>query len=382
MLPSDKQFVKQRKPRICMLTTRGFVRNAWRCGFYEAQDVLTEVDDVDLIYVKPGKAGELRERFQRFMVWRDFTRTVVTTNMAYHPIRLTREYDLFILYAQYHIDLIQLPAVKGLKDHCKTSILWINEMWADVVPRLKSYLSVLGEFDYVVIGLKGTVKTVSDAIKKHCHWVPVGVDAIRFSPYPDPPPRVIDIYNIGRIWEGVHQAFLNHAANSRLFYVYDTLDNISNSQVKDYRLHRELFANMAKRSRFFFVAPAKMNTPGETKGQIEIGMRYFEGLAAGTVMIGQVPGCDYFRSMFDWPDAVIEIRPDGADASNVLTSLSAQPRRLAEISRRNAAEALLRHDWVYRWEQILDIAGLKPTPELESRKNRLRIMAEQIGNAK
>jgi hypothetical protein len=53
-----------------------------------------------------------------------------------------------------------------------------------------------------------------------------------------------------------------------------------------------------------------------------------------------------------------------------------------EISRRNAKEALLHHDWVYRWKQILNIAGLKPTPKLEVREKRLKQMAEQIGNAK
>ena len=50
-----------------------------------------------------------------------------------------------------------------------------------------------------------------------------------------------------------------------------------------------------------------------------------------------------------------------------------------EISRRNAIEALLRHDWVYRWREVLDIAGLKPAPQLEIRENRLKQLAEQIG---
>ena len=42
-----------------------------------------------------------------------------------------------------------------------------------------------------------------------------------------------------------------------------------------------------------------------------------------------------------------------------LQALRLQPERLVEISRRNAMEALLRHDWAYRWKQILDIVGLR-----------------------
>ena len=53
---------------------------------------------------------------------------------------------------------------------------------------------------------------------------------------------------------------------------------------------------------------------------------------------------------------------------------------LSEISRRNAMEALLRHDWAYRWKKILDIVGLEPAPQLEMREKRLKQLAEQAGN--
>lgn len=77
---------------------------------------------------------------------------------------------------------------------------------------------------------------------------------------------------------------------------------------------------------------------------------------------------------------LVEIQPDGSDVAHVLSSLATQPERLLEISRRNAVEALLRHDWVYRWKTILKIVGLEPTPALEIRENRLKQMAEQATN--
>jgi hypothetical protein len=36
----------------------------------------------------------------------------------------------------------------------------------------------------------------------------------------------------------------------------------------------------------------------------------------------------------------------------------------------------MRHDWAYRWEAILDAAGLEPMPEMLERKDRLRRLAE------
>jgi hypothetical protein len=97
-------------------------------------------------------------------------------------------------------------------------------------------------------------------------------------------------------------------------------------------------------------------------------------------MIGQAPDCKLFRQLFDWRDAVIAMDRNSSHVADVLAELAGQPERLCEISRRNAAEALLRHDWSYRWKQILAIAGLKPTPQLELREKRLKELADVARN--
>jgi hypothetical protein len=167
----------------------------------------------------------------------------------------------------------------------------------------------------------------------------------------------------------------------KMFYAYDTF-NGSYTEVHDHLQHREMFANMAKRSRYFLVAPGKRksDSPEETGDQIEVGFRYYEASAAGAVMIGQSPYCETFNTMFNWQDVVIEIQADGSDVADAISSLAAQPERLVAISRRNAREALLRHDWVYRWKKILDIVGLEPAPQLEIREKRLKQLADQAGN--
>ena len=369
-----------REARICTPTWRNFTRMAFQCGRYEAQDVLVDSDDVDLIHLEPTKGFRTREKWQRRLLWKDVTRKLAYVNPGLKPVRLTKDYDLFVIVCQTYWDLLYVNAIKGWKDHCKTSICWIDELWASLVPRYKYWLPSLNRFDHVVLGMNGTVAAVSDAIGRPCHYIPGAVDAIRFSPYPAAPARVIDVYSMGRRWEGIHQALLKLAAEKEIFYVYDTLQS-GESHAPDYVQHRDLFANLAKRSRYFVVAPGKVNVPKETQGQIEIGWRYFEGAAAGAVMIGQAPDCKPFRRMFDWPDAVIEVKIDGSDVTEVLLDLAARPERFLEISRRNAVEALLRHDWVYRWKQILDIAGLTPLPAMEARQKRLRALAETAKNS-
>jgi hypothetical protein len=193
--------------------------------------------------------------------------------------------------------------------------------------------------------------------------------------------RAVDVYSIGRRWEGVHQALLAAAGRKKILYVYDTFPRIAEMHVHDHRQHRDLFANLAQRSRYFMVAPGKMDLPEETHGQVAIGYRYYEGAAAGTVMIGQPPDCAEFRETFPWPEVVIPIRPDGSDVMEVLASLESDPARVSAITRRNAAEALRRHDWAYRWKNMLQVVGLEPSPALGIRERRLRDLAELTTDA-
>jgi len=353
---------------------------AFEAANYEAEDVFMEVDNVDLLPLEPGAAFRFREKCQRKLLWKDVTRQLASVNPGLRAVRLRKDYDLFFCRVQMLRDLIYVNGVKGWEDRCKTSVCWLDELYSADVLRSRNYLHILKRFDHVFVGFKGSVDAITKVIGRTCRFLPYAVDAIRFSPYPNPPARVIDIYSLGRRFEDLHRTLLKFTAQQRLFYVYETLLAGAENLVSDHRQHRELLANQIKRSRYFLVAPGKANRPEETRGQIEVPARFFEGAAAGTVMIGQVPDCDVFSQLFDWRDAVIAIDPNNSEVADILTELARHPERLCEISRRNAAEALLRHDWSYRWKQILTVAGLKPMPQLELREKRLKELANVARN--
>jgi hypothetical protein len=363
-----------------MPSGRRFKREAFMSGHYEAQDVLAEVDDVDLICLEPGRGYQVRERWQRRLMFHDTSRRFVFANPGLREVRLTREYDVFLARCQTEKDLLDVNAVEGWKDHCRTSVCWLDEMWATLITENRCWLHALRRFDHVFVGMSGTVAPLSDAIGRPCRYLPGAVDTFRFTPYPDPPGRVIDVYSIGRRQEVIHQALLEAARCTDTFYMHDTFAG-SMAEVYDHREHRDHFANVAKRSRYFMVAPGKIDSFGETGGQAEVGHRYFEGAAAGTVMIGQAPASEAFQKMFPWPDAVIEIKPDGSDVIEVLARLALEPGRLSAMGRRNAAGALLRHDWVYRWKEVLRAVGLELPPRMLERERRLRELADLACNS-
>ena len=366
-----------RHPRICMPSGRLFKKKAFLAGHYEAQDVLGEIDDIDLICLEPGPGYSVRESWQRRLLFHDFSRRLIFQNPGLKKVRLTKDYDVFLAFCQYNHDFLHINAIEGWKDRCKISVCWIDEMWAAELSQYRYWIHALKQFDYVFVSSLGTVEPLSKAIEKPCRWLPGGVDALRFSPYPNPVPRVIDVYSIGRRCDAIHQELYRASKNKSIFYIYDTFEG-SLSDVYDHREHRDLFSNVAKRSKYFMVAPGKITLPNETRGQEEIGRRFYEGAAAGTVMIGQAPNSDSFQQMFPWPEAVIKIEPDGSDVIDVIARLNAAPEQVCAISQRNAAEALLRHDWVYRWKDLLQTIGIDPLPEMAVRERRLRELADVI----
>jgi spore maturation protein CgeB len=185
--------------------------------------------------------------------------------------------------------------------------------------------------------------------------------------------------NIGRRSPVTHNAFLKMAEQNRIFYIYDTIHSTLLFP-EDHQQHRQLLANMAKRSRYFLVNTPKIDRDIETNGQNEIGFRFFEGAASGAIMIGQPPDNQAFKEHFDWPDAVIPMGFDEPDVAKILKKLDSEPERLAAIRRNGIVQSLLRHDWAYRWRAILDIVGLEPQPALVARERRLKQLAELAKN--
>jgi hypothetical protein len=186
---------------------------------------------------------------------------------------------------------------------------------------------------------------------------------------------VIDVYSIGRRSQSTHSALQRMAADDGLFYVYDTADG---SQVTEAREHRALYANMAKRSRYFIVNPGKVNATDETGGQIEFGPRYFEGAASGTIMLGEIPGNPEFSRFFNWPDAVIHVPFGSDDIARIVRELDQAPEKLEQMRTTNIVQSLLHHDWAHRWEAILSSVGLTPMPALLKRKKQLGDLAATV----
>ncbi len=342
---------------------------------YEFEDVICEVDQVDRLDLQGGTGFSLRQDATTWLVWRQWAKQFARLNPGLKPTYLTQDYDLFMFCCINPWELLYLNAIHGWKERCRKKVCFIFEVWAGIVHNYEHLLRLLEPFDHVFIEFDSSVQPVQDIIGVPCHQLSPAPDVLRFSPYPNPPSRSIDVYSIGRRVESMHKHLLHLADQRDIFYIYDTIPG-SCMKPKDHREHRQLYANLGKRSRYFVTYPAKVDNQAETCGISEPGMRFYEGIATGAVLVGQNPTCNVFKKEFNWTDSVIDIGEDVENLADVMERFKREPEQYEELSRRNAVEALKGHDVSHRWAQILATTGLEPAAGLQARQKRLAELAD------
>lgn len=368
----DRNEKEAGRPRTLIFSQRNLTKiQPYRCAHFEFEDVISQVDDAVMLSLRIDPTT-WRYPFARQLAYH----TPIKLNPGVERVSLESDYDLFFAICGSPPDLLRINAVSNWRARCKKAICLIDEVWVREVKNYRNYLHMLRDFDLVVLYYSQSVGPIDESIgDRKCAFLPPGVDTIRFCPLPDPPRREIDVYSIGRRSGVTHKAFLKMAERGDFFYLHDST---SADHVLDPLEHRNLFANIAKRSRYFIVNPGLIDRPDVRGNQIEIGNRYFEGAAAGNILLGERPRNGEFERFFDWPDSLIDLAYNSPDAEAIVRELDQQPERQAKMRKLNVQQSLIRHDWAYRWESILNIVGVAPLPRLEARKEKLRGLAEQL----
>lgn len=365
--------------RTLILSLRNFERHASFCIMNECEQIIRSIDRTDFVTPTMGEKGLFGFDVMTANAVLRNTGLGYSFNPAAESFISTRSYDLFFFYCQYPKDLLFLNAIPQWRKICRKAVCWLDEFWIERLQRGgKNTLKLLRPFDKVFMSLGTSVAAVNRATNLDTDYMPYGVDAIKFCPLPAAPDRIIDVYSVGRRPEPVHRGLLELADRGDFYYLYDTFSDMR--VVKDRREdHRSLYANTLKRSRYFITYKGKFDQPKGARTQEVTGARYFEGAAAGAVMIGIPPADPAFSRLFDWRDVVLEVPVDCADMKRRLAEFDARGDSLEQIRRDNVVNSLLRHDWVYRWERILESVGMEPLLGLEERKQRLSRLASIAG---
>ncbi|ARV58640.1 hypothetical protein BZZ01_08315 [Nostocales cyanobacterium HT-58-2] len=361
--------------RVLLVSMRNLKLHVSRSGPYEFEDIICACDTVDLI--TPSLNPTLFKVTNKLAngAAKIFKKSRLIKSLFNYKFEVDEEYDLFFMFCQSIQDVLILNSIEGWRKKCRYAVCWLDEIWAKDIDDWLVQLQLLKDFDYIFMNFSSSMNQVADIIQRPCYSIPYGVDALKFCPYLRDLYRCIDVLNVGRRSAVTHNALLELVEQKKFFYIYDTIKDL---YMTDYRYHRNLYANLVERSRYMIVNKAKFDLTGQTNPQEEVGPRFFEGAAGGTIMLGVAPKCEDFTSNFDWLDAVIEILFDCSNIADIISHLDVQSEYQERIRKNNIINSLLRHDWVYRWEAILATVGLNTTPQMRERKANLKNLAEIV----
>lgn len=368
--------------KVLLLSQRRISDLVAFCLAYEFEDVFEAVTDAERIDATNLRAIEFSRRAYKFarMATGSPTRAAQLVPAPSGKTVLTQDYELFFPVFSNAFELYSLATIPNWRQRCRKAACFITEVWTDQLPEY--LLELLSEFDHIFTGLRHCVDDVARITGRPCSYMPLAADVLRFAPAPEQK-RPIEVCNIGRRSQVTHHALLADAAARGSFYYYDTVA-ASGSDLKQrtFRVdnaqeHRLMLATILKNSRYFIANRSHVNNPEFTAGRDEISARFYEGVAAGTIMIGEGPRTEEFRRQFDWTDAVVHVPFDSPDIARILADLNADSGRLAALQRRNVREAALRHDWVYRIGAIFDLLKLAPTEKMAARSAQLAQLASR-----
>lgn len=353
------------------------------CLVYEFEDVLASLTEAQRIDATDLPALEFFRRAYKLARLTSGSPSLAR-RLAPYPrskVTLDRDYELFFPTFSHVYELHTLAAVPDWRQRCRKAACFITEVWSDMLPEY--LLEMLSSFDHIFIGFRHSVQEVARITGRPCTYLPLAADVPRFTPASRDHPRPIAVCNIGRRSPVTHQALIEEAERQQSFYYYDTVA-ASGADLKHrtFRVdnpheHRLMLAAILKNSSYYFANRSYVNKPEFTAGRDEISARFYEGAAAGTVMIGEAPRTDEFKQQFDWSDAVIHVPFDSPDIGRRLADLNGQPERLRAVRRNNAREAALRHDWLHRIQVVFETLGLTPTEDMRVRAQRLDQIALQ-----
>jgi hypothetical protein len=248
-------------------------------------------------------------------------------------------------------------------------------------------VQLLPEFDHIFVGVLHVADEVSQIVGVPCRYLPLAADVLRFSPYPDLPVRTINVCNIGRRSGVTHAALRTLARERRLFHYYDTVAASSPGrkqrtfQVSDPVEHRFLLGNLLRRGRYYIANRARFNETEITMGRDEISSRFYEGAAAGTVMLGEPPRSSVFEAQFDWPNALIRFHLDSTDIALLLAELGADPERLSRVQRSTSGMPLYATTGSIVFATFSRVLASPPAAEMVAREEQLRALAGLAADA-
>ena len=367
---------------VAVISLRSVRAVPWYGGLVQAEDVLVRCLGARLHSVELG-----RPRYARPPIASPHVHRALALTRLGHPYRLdppagtgagpNGRADVAVLVANDLHDVSMLLGVRDWNDLGEVVLVHI----AEISPRdLKLYPEVVRHLchraDYVFTGTEGLEheRLRRDRVRS-VSVVPPLLDVLGFPTRPLAGDRPIDVLNVGRRDPAQHEALRSWASEHGGYYGRDTGYLPAVTSLAD---HREMYAATAARAGVFITNFARFDQPEQHGGIWEVGTRFYEAMAAGCVLAGELP----VRSKV-FQERIAPVEPLAFPLGS--TSLPAELRAVLDDPtgaegrhRSTRATALRAHDVAHRWREMSEIAGLAPSPGIDARVAELGALAADV----
>lgn len=238
--------------------------------------------------------------------------------------------------------------------------------------RRRQWYGAFAKVDCLYLGFDVWTDDISNDLDVETAYLPMAADvmAVNASPFSGTD-RPISVAAFGRQHEPIVAALsdaLNQQGSSDFLYYPNFLVTRG---ARDITRYRDMFWQALRHSKIS-LAFDHFAAPNEVGARCSyVGPRWFESLAAGTVVAGIAPRSDDRDVLLDWSDATIELPDSPEDSVAQVRAMLNDTGYLAEVSKRNLAEMNKRHDWRHRLAAMFEREAIQPPATLTEQLERL-----------
>lgn len=224
---------------------------------------------------------------------------------------------------------------------------------------VKSYLRrhfyrSLARVDKLFLGFDDWTSEIGEILKVDTQYLPMAADVLltQGQPISKRFPRPVPVFSFGRqdvrLVEALADTF-NNRNSSELFLNFSFLDHATANDAVRYRA---MFRNVLRKSKLTLAFDQRV-APSKGGGHCSyVGPRWFECLAAGTVVVGKAPESADVPVLLDWEDAFIDLPSDVSASVDFVRSLLEDESRIQRAIAANLQNMYARHDWRHRLRDI------------------------------
>jgi hypothetical protein len=226
-------------------------------------------------------------------------------------------------------------------------VVYIMDAWPSYHQRIERAIKLLG-----IKTIFFSSKQVADifrakGILHNAIWLP---EAIRIEKYVALPmeKRDIDVLNFGRKWDLHHDKIVTELEKSGISYLYEKIKGILVLPT------RQDFLDALSRAKITICVPSNITHPQRSGNISTITMRYFQCMAAKTIVLGVAP--DELKELFGYNPVIdIDINNPVEQIKNILKN----PHLYSDLVEKNYQTVKNNHTWYHRWVFMKDYLNTK-----------------------